>query len=89
MTASFQPIPDPDFDDTPYVLTTVGEGHLADFLEEAQEIVENLNRCLLALEGEPSGNDELINDTFRYFHNLKGNSGIIGSRELNSLNHEA
>ncbi len=89
MTAPFQPTPDPDFDDTPYVLTTVGEGHLADFLEEAQEIVENLNRCLLALEGNPSGNDEMINDTFRYFHNLKGNSGIIGFKELNALTHEA
>lgn len=89
MTASFQPVPDPDFDDTPYTLTTVGEGHLGDFLEEAQEIVENLNRCLLALEGEPDGSDEMINDTFRYFHNLKGNSGIIGFKELNSLTHEA
>ncbi|HKI80586.1 MAG TPA: Hpt domain-containing protein, partial [Pseudodesulfovibrio sp.] len=88
MTA-FNPQPDPDFDPTPYALTTVGEGHLADFLEEAHEIVENLNRCLLALEGDPGGNDELINDTFRYFHNLKGNSGIIGFKELNSLTHEA
>ncbi|MBG0791060.1 MAG: chemotaxis protein CheA [Desulfovibrionaceae bacterium] len=87
--SAFVPEPDPDFDDTPYALTTVGEGHLADFLEEAQEIVENLNRCLLALEGEPDGADELINDTFRYFHNLKGNSGIIGFKELNSLTHEA
>ena len=89
MTPSFQPVPDPDFDATPYVLSTVGEGHLADFLEEAQEIIENLNRCLLALEGGVDGNDELINDTFRYFHNLKGNSGIIGFKELNSLTHEA
>ncbi|EGB13435.1 CheA signal transduction histidine kinase [Pseudodesulfovibrio mercurii] len=87
--AAFHPQPDPDFDPTPYALTTVGEGHLADFLEEAQEIVENLNRCLLAMEGDPGGNDELINDTFRYFHNLKGNSGIIGFKELNSLTHEA
>ncbi|NDV18770.1 chemotaxis protein CheA [Pseudodesulfovibrio sp. JC047] len=85
----FDPQPDPDFDTTPYALTTVGEGHLADFLEEANEIVENLNRCLLSLEGEPDGRDELINDTFRYFHNLKGNSGIIGFKELNSLTHEA
>ncbi|WP_272700751.1 chemotaxis protein CheA [Desulfovibrio sp. Fe33] len=86
---AFNPQPDPDFDPSPYALTTVGEGHLADFLEEAQEIVENLNRCLLDLEGDPGGNDELINDTFRYFHNLKGNSGIIGFKELNSLTHEA
>lgn len=89
VTPEFQPQPDPNFDDTPYVLTTVGEGHLADFLEEAHEIIENLNRCLLALEGNPDGSGELINDTFRYFHNLKGNSGIIGFKELNALTHEA
>ncbi|KAB1440368.1 chemotaxis protein CheA [Pseudodesulfovibrio senegalensis] len=85
----FSPVPDPDFDGTPYALTTVGEGHLSDFLEEAQEIIDNLNRSLLALEGDAGGNDELINDTFRYFHNLKGNSGIIGFKELNGLTHEA
>ncbi|WP_018123672.1 chemotaxis protein CheA [Desulfovibrio oxyclinae] len=85
----FTPVPDPDFDPTPYSLTTVGEGHLSDFLEEAQEIIENLNSSLLALEGNPDGNSELVNDTFRYFHNLKGNSGIIGFKELNGLTHEA
>ncbi|GAB7023468.1 chemotaxis protein CheA [Salidesulfovibrio brasiliensis] len=85
----FNPVPDPDFDATPYALTTVGEGHLSDFLEEAQEIIESLNSCLLALEGDPQGSSELINDTFRYFHNLKGNSGIIGFKELNGLTHEA
>ncbi|MFH1914848.1 MAG: Hpt domain-containing protein [Pseudomonadota bacterium] len=89
MKASFHPLPDPDFDDAPYGLSTVGEGHLADFLEEATEIIENLNRCLLALEGNPDDSEEMINDTFRYFHNLKGNSGIIGFKELNSLTHEA
>ncbi|WP_027720212.1 chemotaxis protein CheA [Maridesulfovibrio zosterae] len=73
----------------PYKLTTVGEGHLADFLEEAHEIIENLTNGLLELEQDPDGNDDLINDIFRYFHNLKGNSGIIGFRELNSLTHEA
>lgn len=85
----FNPVPDPDFEATPYALTTVGEGHLSDFLEEAQEIIESLNSCLLALEGDPQGSSELINDTFRYFHNLKGNSGIIGFKELNGLTHEA
>ena len=85
----FNPVPNSDFDDTPYALTTVGEGHLSDFLEEAQEIIDDLNRSLLALEGDATGNDELINDTFRYFHNLKGNSGIIGFKELNGLTHEA
>jgi two-component system chemotaxis sensor kinase CheA len=79
---------DPDFDATPYTLTTVGEGHLADFLEEAGEIVANLNQSLVDLEAADGENSGLVNDIFRYFHNLKGNSGIIGFRELNALTHE-
>ncbi len=74
---------------TPYSLTTFGEGHLNDFLEEAHEIISNLNSGLLELEKDPTAGGELVNDIFRYFHNLKGNSGIIGFRELNALTHEA
>jgi len=81
--------PGPDFDPTPYTLTTVGEGHLTDFLEEARDLVSNLNQGLLDLEKNPEGSGELVNDLFRYFHNIKGNSGIIGYRELNALTHEA
>jgi two-component system chemotaxis sensor kinase CheA len=80
--------PNPDFDPTPYTLTSIGEGHLNDFMEEAREIIENLNRSLLELEHTPEPG-ELVNDIFRYFHNLKGNSGILGYKELNALTHEA
>jgi len=73
----------------PYTLTTFGEGHLNDFLEEANETISNLNSGLLELEKDPKAGGELVNDLFRYFHNLKGNSGIIGFKELNSLTHEA
>jgi two-component system chemotaxis sensor kinase CheA len=72
-----------------YALQAIGEGHLTDFLEEAQEIIESLNSSLLELEKDPTAGGDLVNDTFRYFHNLKGNSGIIGHKELNSLTHEA
>ncbi len=72
-----------------YKLTAFGEGHLKDFIDESLEIVESLNAGLLNLEGNPDGQDELINDLFRFFHNLKGNSGIIGYQDLNSLTHEA
>jgi len=81
--------PGPDFDPTPYALTTVGDGHLNDFLEEARDLVGNMNQGLLELEKNPEGSSELVNDIFRYFHNIKGNSGIIGYRELNALTHEA
>ncbi|MCK9241446.1 chemotaxis protein CheA, partial [Desulfocurvus sp.] len=40
-------------------------------------------------EKNPAAAGETVNDVFRYFHNLKGNSGIIGYRELNGLTHEA
>jgi len=72
-----------------YQLTSIGEGHMADFLEEAREIIERLNAALLELESAGEGRSESINDIFRYFHNLKGNSGIIGHKELNALTHEA
>ncbi|MEZ7873200.1 MAG: molecular chaperone HtpG, partial [Eubacteriales bacterium] len=61
-----------------YPLQAIGEGHLNDFLEEAREIVESLNVSLLELEKDPEAGGELVNDIFRYFHNIKGNSGIIG-----------
>ncbi|QJT08478.1 chemotaxis protein CheA [Oceanidesulfovibrio marinus] len=82
----------PEFEDEnldPYTLTAFGESHLNDFLEEAQDIVENLNAGLVSLEKEPEAWADTTNDLFRYFHNLKGNSGIIGFKELNGLTHEA
>lgn len=72
-----------------YALTAFGEGHLKDFIDESFEIIEMLNSGLLRLEDSPIGQEDLVNDLFRYFHNLKGNSGIIGFQELNSLTHEA
>lgn len=73
----------------PYALTAFGEGHLKDFIDESTEIIANLNDGLLELEENPTGRDDLVNDLFRYFHNMKGNSGIIGYNELNALTHEA
>lgn len=71
-----------------YALNAFGEGHLKDFIDESLEITGNLNDGLLQLE-EGDGQGELVNDLFRFFHNLKGNSGIIGYNELNALTHEA
>lgn len=73
----------------PYALIAFGEGHLKDFIDEAVEITVNLTTGLLEIEKDLGNDPEMINDLFRYFHNLKGNSGIIGFHELNSLTHEA
>lgn len=89
-TFAAEPLPDlPPFEAETYKLTVIGEGHLADFMEEAREIVENVNGALVELEKDPDSGSNLVNDIFRYFHNLKGNSGIIGYKELNALTHEA
>lgn len=72
-----------------YALTAFGEGHLKDFIDESNDTIESLTNALLDLEENPVGRDELVNDIFRFFHNMKGNSGIIGYNELNALTHEA
>lgn len=87
-----KPVPVPENTENasqPYPLSAVSGEHLTDFLEEAQELVANLNQALLELERNPQGNDALINDIFRYMHNLKGNSGLLGYTEMNALSHEA
>lgn len=75
-------------DTAEYALNAFGEGHLKDFIDESLEIIGNLNDGLLELE-DGNGQEDLINDLFRFFHNMKGNSGIIGYNELNALTHEA
>ena len=80
--ASLAPLPG-------YALTSFGETHLKDFVDEARELLGQLNSGLLKLEDVADDPGDLVNDLFRYFHNLKGNSGIVGYNELNKLTHEA
>ncbi len=70
-------------------LTAFGEAHLKDFIDEALENTENLNTGLFALEKDTVDAEETVNNLFRFFHNLKGNSGLIGYHELNALTHES
>ena len=61
------------------------------FVEESQEIVENLDKDVLELEkyvGNPDLNKELLNNIFRYVHTLKGNSGLAGADKLRDLAHK-
>ena len=55
-----------------YTLTAFGEGHLKDFIDESNDTIENLTSSLLDLEENPVGRDELVNDIFRFFHNIEG-----------------
>ncbi len=61
------------------------------FVDESQEIVENLDKDVLELEqyvGAPTVNRDLLNNIFRYAHTLKGNSGLAGADKLRDLAHK-
>ncbi|MGX9720155.1 chemotaxis protein CheA [Stenotrophomonas acidaminiphila] len=60
----------------------------ADFILEAQEILDRLGEQLVALEQAPEDNDQL-NAVFRGFHTLKGGAGFLGINAMVELCHAA
>lgn len=60
----------------------------ADFLIEAQEILDRLGEQLVGLEQDPANNDQL-NAVFRGFHTLKGGAGFLGIQAMVQLCHAA
>ena len=72
------------------IIDGISEKALGDFLSEAQEIVEILNRDVLLLDNEikRGGHDpELVNRIFRSAHSLKGLSGMFGAKKMSDLAH--
>ena len=72
-----------------------------EFLSEAQEIVEQFNRDLLAITAAAAGkvrpgasdleplpcDPETLNDAFRAVHSLKGLAGLFGLSRMSQLAH--
>jgi len=56
------------------------------FLNESKEIIENLESDIVTLE-ESRESQEIINRIFRYFHTLKGSSGIAGFNVIYEFTH--
>src|SRR5271166_353909 len=56
------------------------------FLEEAREIVVELEAALLALNESP-GDKELIGRAFRALHTIKGSGAMFGFDELAAFTH--
>src|SRR5262249_34296372 len=56
------------------------------FLEEATELVREIERDLLELEGTP-GNRTLVDRLFRHLHTIKGGAGMSGMDELAHYTH--
>jgi len=56
------------------------------FVEEARDIVAELESCLLALNQSP-GDKELVGRTFRALHTIKGSGSMFGFDELAAFTH--
>ena len=63
---------------------------LMEFISEAQEIVENLNRDLLTLDAQREDGEhdpDVLNSAFRAVHSLKGLSGLFGVAGMTHMSH--
>src|SRR5436305_11691405 len=57
-----------------------------EFLIESQEGLDRMERCLTELETRP-GDADLLADIFRSVHTIKGTTGFLGFRRLETLAH--
>ena len=56
------------------------------FIEEANDLINQLEEKLLQLESEPD-DETLIDNVFRIMHTLKGNSNMFGFEHLGDITH--
>lgn len=56
------------------------------FIEEATDLINNLELAVLALERDIK-NNELIAEVFRIMHSLKGGGGMFGFEEISNFTH--
>ncbi|HXH40439.1 MAG TPA: chemotaxis protein CheW [Thermoanaerobaculia bacterium] len=69
-------------------MAEVFDGFVTDFVIEARERCDRLEELLLsALDGHPSGRNQLLEDARRELHTLKGNAGMVGLRDLQTAAH--
>jgi two-component system chemotaxis sensor kinase CheA len=62
------------------------EDLLQDFLQEASDLLSDVDNKLVDLEKDP-GDHRLLNDIFRGFHTIKGGAGFLNATELVKLCH--
>lgn len=62
------------------------EDLLQDFLQEAQDLLSDVDNKLVDLEKTPD-DKSLLNDIFRGFHTIKGGAGFLNATELVTLCH--
>ncbi len=69
-------------------MSAVPDDIAADFIVEAQEILDRLGEQLVSLEQAPQDSEQL-NAVFRGFHTLKGGAGFLGIHAMVGLCHAA
>lgn len=69
-------------------MSAVPDDIAADFILEAQEILDRLGEQLVTLEQAPQDTEQL-NAVFRGFHTLKGGAGFLGIHAMVELCHAA
>ena len=60
---------------------------LEEVLDEAFELRQDLEQCLLALETNPEDLDS-VHRAFRCVHSIKGNCGMLGLDAISEFTHE-
>src|SRR6478609_7222266 len=60
---------------------------LQEYIEEAKQVLKNLEESLLRFE-QRSADAEEINTVYRYLHTLKGSAGMFGFHDVERLSHE-
>ncbi|HCU37619.1 MAG TPA: chemotaxis protein CheA [Armatimonadetes bacterium] len=62
------------------------EPHIETFLEEARELLTDIEEAALELEADP-GDSELINRVFRAMHTIKGSGAMFGFDDVAGFTH--
>ncbi len=61
---------------------------IEEFVTESNELIETVGNELMSLEIEPD-NQNIVNEIFRVFHTLKGNSGMVGLHQMAEIAHKS
>lgn len=80
-----QPVPEPPQEDASQC-AAADPSLLKDFVTESMDHIRTIEPLLLDLENDP-GNPEHLNSIFRACHTIKGVSGFLGLKEINTLAH--
>jgi len=61
---------------------------LGRFVSESSECLESIEQLFIRLQEEPEKSEPIIADAFRSMHSFKGNCGMFGYADLESLAHK-